>query len=83
MISPVRPRGLGGGGCLLGSVGLSEELDLIGLRVGGGVIGLGILRAVGGDGEGGRGRPRALLAGEGNFALLFVRELGTENDRDL
>lgn len=66
MISPHRLRGLTGGGCLLGSVGLSEEVDADGRLlppppprlVGGGVMGRGI-RRVGGDGvgEGGRALP--------------------------
>ncbi|KAJ8929384.1 hypothetical protein NQ314_017934 [Rhamnusium bicolor] len=53
IISPVLPLGLGGGGCLLGSVGLSEGLGLLGFLAGGGVIGLGI--RLGGEG-GGRSR---------------------------
>lgn len=67
MTSPVRPRGLGGGGCLLGSVGLSDELGFCGLRVGGGVIGLGIRRGGDGEGDGGLGRIRDFNAGEEVF----------------
>lgn len=89
MISPVLPLGLGGGGCLLGSVGLSDVDDfaeVAGLR-GGGVIGLGI-RLVGGDGvgEGGRGRaPRDDFGGgdAGFDDAVLARERGTENERDL
>lgn len=40
---PARLRGLGGGGCLRGSVGLSEDAVLSGLRAGGGVAGRAIL----------------------------------------
>lgn len=83
MISPVRPRGLGGGGCLLGSVGLSETDVFKGLRAGGGVMGLGMRLADGGVGEGGRGRARG-FGGKGEvFAWFLVRERGTENERDL
>lgn len=79
-------RGLGGGGCLLGSVGLSEdELVLVGLRTGGGVAGLAGRRTGGGDGlgDGGRGRERGLGCGEAIFDCGFVRDRGTENERDL
>lgn len=70
IISPVLPLGRGGGGCRLGSVGLSDDDDedvvkdlttAAGLLVGGGVIGLGIRLVVeGGDGVGDGGRGRAL-----------------------
>lgn len=62
--SPVLPRGLGGGGCLRGSVGLSEAFACClvcgaAFRIGGGVIG-GMRRDCGGGdvGEGGRARIR-------------------------
>lgn len=102
IISPVLPLGRGGGGCRLGSVGLSDEDDddvvvkdlttaAAGLLVGGGVIGLGIRLVVeGGDGVGDGGRGRALLrddfcGGDIGFeeAVVFVRERGSENERDL
>lgn len=98
IISPVLPLGRGGGGCRLGSVGLSDEdvADVAevftvgaGLLVGGGVIGLGIRLAEDGglgDGEGGRGRAlrEGLAGGDTNFEeVVFVRERGTENERDL
>lgn len=91
IISPVRPRGRGGGGCRRGSVGLSDEVEdvvltAVGLLVGGGVIGRGICRAdeVGGDGDGGRGRAlRDFSGGEIGFVVVFVRERGTEKERDL
>lgn len=54
IISPVLPLGLGGGGCLLGSVGLSDGFGLgIFLGTGGGVVGL-ATRLGTGEGEGGR-----------------------------
>lgn len=93
IISPVRPRGRGGGGCRLGSVGLSDDVEdvvltVVGLLVGGGVIGRGMRRAdeVGGDGDGDGGRGRALRdfrGGEIGFVVGFVRERGTEKERDL
>lgn len=82
--SPDRLRGLGGGGCLLGSVGLSDELVLTGLRFGGGVVGLGILLVGGdGDGDGGRGLGRGLGGGEAALVGFVTLERGTENDLDL
>lgn len=80
MISPVLPLGLGGGGCLLGSVGLSEGLGLLILLAGGGVIGRGI-RLIGGEGEGGRARVMAFGGGEITFTGLRV--LRGEKDLDL
>lgn len=80
MISPVLPLGLGGGGCLLGSVGLSDGLGLVTLLAGGGVIGLG-MRLTGCEGEGGRGRVMALAAGVITF--IGLRGLGGEKDLDL
>lgn len=67
MTSPVRPLGRGGGGCLLGSVGLSDALAFCGFRAGGGVIGLGIRREGEGDGDGGLGRIRDFNAGDVTF----------------
>lgn len=78
MISPVRPLGLGGGGCLRGSVGLSD-VACLGIRLtGGGVIGRGILGMGGeGDGDGGLPRGRDFVAGAGDgfetgLALTFL-----------
>jgi hypothetical protein len=81
--SPVRPLGLGGGGCLLGSVGLSDELGFWSLRAGGGVIGLGILLGGDGDGDGGLGRTLDFNVGDVVFVWVLTRERGTENERDL
>lgn len=85
MMLPARLRGLGGGGCLLGSVGLSDVAVLTGRRAGGGVAGRGIRCDGGeGDGDGGRGRTRALLCdGDAAFPGTFALLLGTENERDL
>lgn len=81
MISPVLPLGLGGGGCLLGSVGLSDGLGLLlTLLAGGGVMGLG-MRLGGGEGEGGRGRVMAL--GGGEITFIGFRALCGEKDLDL
>lgn len=81
MISPVLPLGLGGGGCLLGSVGLSDGLGLLLiLLAGGGVMGLG-MRLGGGEGEGGRARVMAL--GGGEITFMGFRALCGEKDLDL
>lgn len=89
IISPVLPLGRGGGGCRLGSVGLSEDVEDVdvfitptaALRVGGGVIGRGI-RLVGGDGDGDGGRGRApredFTGGEMGLVVALVRDRGTE-----
>lgn len=77
IISPDLFRGLGGGGCLRGSVGLSETDDFDSLAVGGGVTGLC-------HGEGGLGRIRVFACdGEPALAELLTRLRGTENERDL
>lgn len=77
IISPDLFRGLGGGGCLRGSVGLSETDAFGSLVVGGGVTGLC-------HGEGGRGLIRAFACdGDPVFAELLTRLRGTENERDL
>lgn len=52
----LRGIGLGGGGLVLGSVGLSFEVGRGILLATGGVIGRGIRRGGGGEGLGGRGR---------------------------
>lgn len=80
MISPDVFLGRGGGGCLLGSVGLSNADALGGLRSGGGVMGLGRRRGIG-EGDGGRGRDLGL--GEACcFVCGLFRERETDADRD-
>lgn len=99
IISPVLARGLGGGGCLLGSVGRSDAgpddatttVDggsLVVLRdTGGGVMGRGIRRGGGGDGEGDGGRGRIRGLGGGDDAPPCRDEAfllrGNEYERDL
>lgn len=72
--------GLGGGGCRRGSVGLSETDNFAGLRIGGGVVGLGTRRGIG-DGDGGRRRERTL--GECFACVLRGRVCEGERDLDL
>lgn len=62
----------------------ADVFETMGLLVGGGVIGLGMRLAVGGegDGEGGRSRPRD-FGGDAGLAAVLTRERGTENERDL
>lgn len=74
--SPDLFLGLGGGGCLRGSVGLSDEDDVLAiLAVGGGEAGLC-------QGDGGLGLPR-VRDGDPILPDAFVRFRGTENERDL
>lgn len=80
MTSPEGFLGLGGGGCLRGSVGRSEMGARIGRRTwGGGVIGLGMRRCTG-EGDGGRGRERNLDGTCRGATLGRERELEIERD---
>ncbi|KAJ8935892.1 hypothetical protein NQ318_016225 [Aromia moschata] len=80
MISPVLPLGRGGGGCLRGSVGLSDGLGrLTTFLAGGGVMGRGM--RLGGDGDGGLARTDDF--GGGGDGLVGLRERCGEKDLDL
>lgn len=79
-------KGLGGGGLVLGSVGLSLEVGRGILLATGGVMGRGILLGGGeGEGLGGRGREEALGLGGGGFRTTLDADGrgGGENERDL
>lgn len=81
IISPVFPRGLGGGGCLLGSVGLSEETTRGIFLGGGGVVGLGTRLCGTGDGDGGlTGLDRCLGSGGALVWCSLVLDLWTDLD---